>query len=320
MICNVCNESRQSSDFWANQSTCKPCLKRFAAEQRDRANATAAALTYGVEIEVNGLSVQRGATVLREVVDGGPLFACDHHGQATRAADGRVWKSVHDGSVDGCEIVTPVLRAADKADMETLQKVVRALRAAGATVSSQTGIHVHVGAEPMGGIVAIARLARLGTVVEPCLVKGLDVDGLRLSRFCKPMDRTLAAKLRGVETEDQMATAWYGTADNRYERTDHYHGSRYRGINLHSYWSHATAEFRWFNGSVHAGKVRAYVELSLALAVKAASSKTVPSKSFDRSREGGVKLLKWLGITDKTVVGHILDAGFPVASTDAVAA
>ena len=69
--------------------------------------------------------------------------------------------------------------------------------------------------------------------------------------------------------------AWYGRRNTMPCRYD---GSRYHGLNLNSYFFRNTIEFRWFEGTLHAGKVKAYVQFVLALAAKALSSKTASSK------------------------------------------
>jgi hypothetical protein len=74
---------------------------------------------------------------------------------------------------------------------------------------------------------------------------------------------------------DQLARVWYGSASSaQYARTNHYDGSRYHGLNLHSvfYRNRGTVEFRYFDGTMHAGKIKSYVHLCLAIVAKAAST------------------------------------------------
>lgn len=60
-----------------------------------------------------------------------------------------------------------------------------------------------------------------------------------------------------------------------------YHQSRYHGLNLNSLFFRGTIEFRLFNGTLHAGEVKAYIQLVLALAANALSSKAASSKRRD---------------------------------------
>ena len=49
-------------------------------------------------------------------------------------------------------------------------------------------------------------------------------------------------------------------------RIKHYHSSRYHFLNLHSFFTgNHTVELRGFNSELHAGKIRSYIVLALAL-------------------------------------------------------
>ena len=52
-------------------------------------------------------------------------------------------------------------------------------------------------------------------------------------------------------------------------RDTHYDDSRYHCLNLHSVFQKGTVEFRLFNGTVHAGKIKAYIQLCLAIGAQA---------------------------------------------------
>ncbi|MCC6649385.1 MAG: amidoligase family protein, partial [Polyangiaceae bacterium] len=85
---------------------------------------------------------------------------------------------------------------------------------------------------------------------------------------------------RRPRTLQQVSEAWYGRANARPERYD---SSRYHGLNLNSLFFRGTIEFRYFNGTLHAGEVKGYVQLVLALAAKGLTSKAASSKrrAFD---------------------------------------
>lgn len=62
-------------------------------------------------------------------------------------------------------------------------------------------------------------------------------------------------------------------------RMTHYHDSRYHFLNLHSFFTgNHTIELRGFNSELHAGKVRSYIVLALALNKQALSQKCASSK------------------------------------------
>lgn len=52
-------------------------------------------------------------------------------------------------------------------------------------------------------------------------------------------------------------------------RYDHYDNSRYHALNLHSVFSKGTIEFRLFNSTLHAGEVKSYIQLCLAISHQA---------------------------------------------------
>ena len=110
--------------------------------------AELASLTFGCELEYEGISQSTAATVVAETVGGTARYEGSHLSNwVVTMPDGRRWQVVSDGSLrGGAEVVTPILRIAD---METLQEVVRKMRKAHAKVNERTGLHVHVGAQGM---------------------------------------------------------------------------------------------------------------------------------------------------------------------------
>jgi len=64
-------------------------------------------------------------------------------------------------------------------------------------------------------------------------------------------------KLTGINQTLQMPSA---------SQSSHYHQSRYHFCNLHSFFNgHGTIALRGFNSELHAGKIRSYIVLALAL-------------------------------------------------------
>jgi hypothetical protein len=76
--------------------------------------------------------------------------------------------------------------------------------------------------------------------------------------------------------------AWYKLEDfsdakiDSYE-AEHYNDSRYHGLNLHATFTKGTVEYRYFNGSLHAGKIKAYIQFCLALTAYGRNSKGAKS-------------------------------------------
>ena len=98
-------------------------------------------------------------------------------------------------------------------------------------------------------------------------------------RFCKKMDDNLVKRInkQKPKTMEQLANIWY--AGYWGDRNQHYHDSRYHFLNLHSFFTgHHTVELRGFNSELHAGKIRSYIVLALALNHQALNQKQASSK------------------------------------------
>ncbi len=216
---------------------------------------------FGVELELKGLDCE-GAARAGALALGGTAVGT----RVTDPATGKVWKAVRDGSLHGtsAEVVTPILMYNE---IPKLQEVVRALRRAGARVDSQCGIHCHIDASRHDAK-SLARLIKLVNSKEGLLFKALQVNEARLARYAKKIDQQFLNRLvrNAPRNLQQLNRAWYGH-ENR--RPAHYHRSRYQAINLHAVFEKGTVEFRLFNSSLHAGKVKAYVQLCFALSHKA---------------------------------------------------
>jgi hypothetical protein len=231
-------------------------------------------LKFGIEIETVGLGWAELTAAIQRVVGGDTRYVSN--GIAVTAADGRVWSVVRDGSLSGSvngEIVSPIL---SYTDLDTLQNVVREVRRAGARVDASCGIHVHVGAECFDAR-AVSNLVKMMNKHELIIEKALGVSESRLGRFCKRVDPAMMERLEAQRprTLSEMNRVWYGQENARPQRYD---SSRYHALNLNSFFVRKTVEFRLFNGTLHAGEVKAYVQLCLALASKAMKAKTTSGK------------------------------------------
>ena len=65
----------------------------------------------------------------------------------------------------------------------------------------------------------------------------------------------------------------------------HYHDSRYHCLNLHSLFSKGTIEFRLFNSTLHAGKIKAYIQFCLAITHQALTQKCASRRVTESTNE-----------------------------------
>lgn len=239
-------------------------------------------LRFGVEVET--VKRRRGdvARAIRSVVGGEVTHvggSSSYDPWEVRDDQGRAWKVVADSSLSNvgpdlrAEAVSPVLVYEDLA---VFQEVVRAIRECGATVDEKCGMHIHVDASAFDGK-TLANLAKVIHKQEELILTALGVSEERMTRYTKPISPDFIAKIeRGrPRTKGQMNRIWYGYENSH---PTHYDQTRYHGVNFHSVWYRGTIEFRWFEATLHAGKVKAAVQFVLAIAAHALNCRGTSSK------------------------------------------
>ena len=257
--------------------------------------------TIGVEIEMTGITKAEAAAVAVNFLGGRITRAYDGYDTYNIIApDQRIWKIMNDASIKtmkntkgklkgvnnkdySVELVTPILRYED---IETLQELIRRLRKAGAVSDSelQCGIHIHIGAKDHTPN-TLKNLVNLMAAKEDLIYKSLEIDPARV-RWCKKVNEDLiqAINKKKPKTLEQLADLWYsGYGFENRER--HYHTSRYHGLNLHSTFTKGTIEFRLFNGTLHAGKIRSYIVFCLAISHQALTQKSASARRTHTDNE-----------------------------------
>ena len=86
--------------------------------------------------------------------------------------------------------------------------------------------------------------------------------------YCQKADTRFLEELnhKRPKTMQEVEQMWYNGYGGRYI---HYDDSRYHALNLHSVFSKGTIEFRMFNSTLHAGEVKSYIQLCLAISHQA---------------------------------------------------
>ena len=252
--------------------------------------------TIGVEVEMNSITRQKAAQVAAEFFGTGRYeYTAGRNGYETWSAwdgEGREWKMQKDVSIAGpdsqkCELVTPILTYGD---IETLQELIRRLRKAGAKsdYTRGCGVHIHIGAKghtPQ----TLRNLANIMASHESLLTESLALDHYRVGRYCKPVDEDFLREVnrKKPQTMAKLADIWYNSQDEGYGRNNHYNGSRYHMLNLHATFTKGTVEFRLFQfdapadgkrNGLHAGQLKAYIQLCLALSQMAKEVRTASPK------------------------------------------
>ena len=188
----------------------------------------------------------------------------------------RQWKLVSDASIRcrngnnraasrdySVEFVSPICQYED---IETVQELVRKLRAGGARVNDSCGIHVHVDASSHTPQ-TLRNFVIIMASKEDLLYYTLQVPVCG-EQYCQKADTRFLEELnhKRPRTMDEVERMWYNGYGGRYI---HYDDSRYHALNLHSVFSKGTIEFRMFNSTLHAGEVKSYIQLCLAISHQA---------------------------------------------------
>ena len=254
---------------------------------------------FGIEIEFTGITREAAAKVAVAYLGGTYTDEYDHYDtKMITAADGRVWKIMYDSSIRAqkkvrgmvteasdkhkVELVSPILTYHE--DIDTLQELVRRLRKAGGFANNSAGIHIHLDGENHTTR-SIRNFVNIIASKNDLFYKALQIAPERM-RFCQKMDEELVKKMndRKPKTLKQIEEIWYEGYNGR--REQHYHSSRYHFLNLHSLFTgHHTIELRGFNSELHAGKIRSYIVLALALNHQALTQKSASARKPQTENE-----------------------------------
>lgn len=252
--------------------------------------------TIGVEVEMNNITREKAARIAAEFF-GTHRYenTAGRNGYYTWSAwdsQGREWKFQRDVSIAGpdsekCELVTPILHYSD---IENLQELIRRLRKAGAISHAGigAGVHIHIGANghtPQ----SLRTLANIMASHENLIAEALKIDQGRMNRYCRTVNPKFIEQVnkKKPSTMAQLADLWYTSNGADYGRSQHYNDSRYHMLNLHATFTKGTVEFRLFqfdkpaNGKkngLHAGQLKSYIQLCLALSQMAKDLRTASPK------------------------------------------
>ena len=264
--------------------------------------------TFGTEVEMNNITRRDAAEVAAKFFKTNRFsYTAAANGYMTWSAwdeQGREWKFSRDVSILGpddqkCELVTPILTVED---MEVLQGLIRALRKAGAKSSPSRGcgVHVHVGLKGLDGrnhdAKTLRNLVNIMAAHEGQIGRAIRIARDRTLSYCKVVDPRFlkAVNAKKPTTMEALADIWYKSQHEDCGRFQHYNGSRYHMLNLHASFTKGTVEFRLFQfdeerdghkGGLHAGMLKAYIQLCLAMSEMAKNVKYASPKPQQTENE-----------------------------------
>lgn len=277
-------------------------MRRTTASQKAhhfKEETTVFTSRFGIEIEFTGITRKEAARVAAEFLNGTVIEMGDYYDtKKVIAPDGRIWKLMYDGSIAcqkkrgsskvttgkeySVELVSPILTYQE--DIETLQELVRKLRQAGAFANTSCGIHIHLDGSNHTPR-SIRNFINIIASKNDLFYKALQIAPARMG-YCKKMDSLLVEKMnkRKPKTMRAIEEIWYeGYSETR---SQHYHQSRYHFLNLHSFFTgNHTVELRGFNSELHAGKIRSYIVLALALNNQALTQRSASARKPQTENE-----------------------------------
>lgn len=241
---------------------------------------------FGTEIEMTGITREKAAKIIATLFGTEAYYIGTYYETwGVKDNEGKEWKFTYDSSIDPnwredgrrrhggseyqTEMVSPKL---EYAEMGKLQSVVRALRHHGAKVNPSCGMHVHVDASNH----TPRSLKNALTIMyskEDILFKALNVNPDRVERWCKKVRENVLESIRKMPSSnmsmEKFRQLWYEERNRGGSNHRHYDQTRYYALNLHAVFDKGTVEWRCFNSTLHAGKVRANITLALAISAQA---------------------------------------------------
>lgn len=254
----------------------------FRNHERRDVNVSLKDQKFGIEIELTGLTREKAANVIAaHFGTQATYFGGGYYEYHVMDNENRKWKLVYDSSITGqtrsgeihdsnykVELVSPICKYED---IETIQEIVRKLRAEGAMTNNSCGIHIHINGAPYTAQ-TLRNLTNIMASKEDMIYKTMQVHVDRERHYCEKVDRSFLEELHRKKPKDlsEIQKIWYNGHDGS---GMHYHESRYHCLNLHSLFSKGTVEFRLFNSTTHAGKIKSYIQFCLAVSNQALTQK-----------------------------------------------
>ncbi len=249
---------------------------------------------FGIEIEFTGITRERAAEVAARYF-GTQRMPSSHYGEdAYEVPDSqdRIWRFIYDSSIEAqkkqdgrimeagsnykVEMVSPICRYDD---IPAIQELVRQLRHAGAFAGPKCGLHIHVDASAFDAG-HMRNLINIMASKEDLIYKALQVQVDR-QYYCRKADRQFVEEMHRVKPRlrEDVMNIWLGRGESPGQ-------GRYRCLNLASIPEHGTVEFRLFNSDIrHAGRIKAYIQLALAVTAQALNQTTASRARTKTSNE-----------------------------------
>lgn len=230
---------------------------------------------YGVEIEFAQGRMrycQDTRTTAQALVERGIDAVAESYNHATRSH----WKVTTDATVNGCEVVSPILRGAE--GWNQVKVVMEAIRSIGGTVDSTCGQHVHHDVTDFY-TEAMVRLVSVLRRTQYALSGYVPVSRYNSGGACRG---DLIREDEWAHIERCAVAGALRPGGDRSAR-ESLAVSRYRFFNFNSVLTYGTVEFRAQGGTLNALKSRCWVAVGQALIEFARTGNTFDEPQSTRS-------------------------------------
>lgn len=220
---------------------------------------------FGIELEAYNLDRYELAAQLRQ--EG---INAHTGGYSEYQAD--AWTVATDASIIGrnaFELKSPILRGS--AGLHEIRTVLRVVRRLGGRVNRSCGFHVHHDISDWGAD-QFSKFLYIAYTTDFLFRRAQPEDRWNNGTWCKPFEDHI--RFEDIEAFDRRfrgkradSTTWKNFLRHIAPQT------RYVGINLQSYWSKGTVEFRHHSGTLNAEKIVAWVVATQAAVNRAQDKK-----------------------------------------------
>jgi hypothetical protein len=235
--------------------------------------------TMGIEIEAKlprGVSHDDLARAIR-------AKGVDAHNESYNHRTQSHWKVTTDASLGsyttGVEIVSPILQG--ESGIADLKKVLEAANELGLNVDKACGIHIHWGIADLS-LKAVKNVCTLYAKYEAQIDKVMPNSRRgNNNQYCRSINQHggMEATIANIASARDM----HGVRDAVNN------GTRYRKLNLESFWRYSTMEFRQHAGSLDFDKISAWANLTAGIVEAGAKASRIKATGADKF-EGLLKL------------------------------
>lgn len=254
---------------------------------------------FGVEVEMTGITREQAAKALAQYFDktashiDGPhdvweILDKENKVWRLRDTDNIAAQRNHDGGYIQTsdlqyriELLTPKL---EYNELAKLNGCLNALRLSGCHINGTCGLHILIDSENHNRQ-SIKNLIGIMFSKEDMIFKALGISEERAARWCRKVREPMlerARKLSSDETKDltKLEAIWFNSGINSDDAATEYYA-----LDLNSAFYHGMIKFRCFNATFQPKRIKAYLDLCLAVSSQAIRQRSTVKQKTETENE-----------------------------------